>query len=238
MNARKPVIGVIPYEHTDGTGIHVPEGYLNGIIEAGGEPRVVNYVDFPFETLDALADELDGIVFTGGRDVAPARYGEEPWPELGEVRPARDALEIPLTLAMYARKKPILGICRGCQVVNVALGGSLIQHVPKVYGTVHDQDRNGPAFSHDVDIAPGSRVAAIFGATEIRTNSYHHQSADRVAPALVISARARDGVIEALECPGDQFVVCLQWHPEKTLGLDEYSIKPFQALLAAAGESR
>ncbi len=234
MNTKKPIIGVIPYEHSDGTGRHVPDGYINGILQAGGEPLVVDYEGFPFDQLDARADALDGIVFTGGRDVAPARYDAEPWPELGSVCLARDALEIPLVQALFARKKPILGICRGLQVINVALGGTLIQHVPKVYGTVHQQEKESAPFSHDVDIVPGSRVANIFGATALRTNSYHHQAADRVAANLVITARARDGVIEALEFPGDQFLVCLQWHPEKTLGLDEYSIKPFQALIAAA----
>lgn len=232
MGKKKPIIGVIPYEHNDGSGRRVPDGYLNGIIEAGGEPKVVDYVGFPFDELEARAEELDGMVFTGGRDVCPENYGAERWPELEETVPARDALEIPLVKALFARKKPILGICRGLQVVNVALGGSLIQHVPKVYGAVHQQAKDDPPFTHDVDIAPDSRVAAIFGATTIRTNSYHHQSADRVAPGLVIAARARDGVIEALECVGDQFLVCLQWHPEKTLGLDEHSIKPFHALLA------
>ncbi len=229
---KRPVIGVIPYERADGSGRYVPEGYLDGVREAGGEPRYIDYVDFPLDAVEALADELDGMVFTGGKDVAPENYGELPWPELGPVLPDRDALEIPLVKAMFARKKPILGICRGLQVVNVALGGTLIQHVPKVYGTDHQQQKDDPPFTHDVDIVPGSRTATIFGATSIRTNSYHHQSADRVAPGLVISARARDGAVEALEYAGDPFVVCLQWHPEKTLGMDEYSIKPFRALLA------
>jgi putative glutamine amidotransferase len=235
MHEKKPVIGVIPYERANGSGRYMPEGYINGILEAGGEPRYIDYVDFPLDTVEALADELDGMVFTGGRDVCPSNYGEQPWPELGPVLPNRDALEIPLVKALFLRKKPILGICRGLQIINVALGGTLIQHVPRVYGTNHDQDKDGPAFTHDVDVAPGSRVAAIFGATSLRTNTYHHQSADRVAPGLVISARARDGVIEALEYPGDRFLVCLQWHPEKTLGLDQYSIKPFRALLTEAG---
>lgn len=234
MEASKPIIGVIPYERPGRKERYIPEGYLNGIIEAGGTPRTIDYVDFPLDAIETLADELDGIVFTGGKDVSPDRYGEEPWPELGMILPERDALEIPLVKAIFARKKPMLGICRGLQVINVALGGTLIQDIPRVYGTRHEQGKSGPAFAHEVDIHPGSRLAEILGTTALMTNSYHHQSANRVAPGLMISARARDGVIEALEYPGDQFLVCLQWHPEKTLGLDEYSIKPFHALLKAA----
>lgn len=233
---KKPVIGLIPYVRSGSDERYTPEGYLNGVSQAGGEPRIIDYVDFPLDTVEALADALDGMVFTGGKDVDPANYGAQPWPETGPVIPARDALEIPLLRALIARGKPILGICRGLQVINVALGGTLIQHVPKVYGTVHQQGKDSPLFSHEVDIVPGSRVAQIFGVTTLATNSYHHQSADRVAPGLVISARARDGVVEALEAPGDQFLVCLQWHPEKTLGMDEFSFKPFQALLAAVGK--
>lgn len=231
---RRPIIGLICNERAEGAIRYLPEGYLNGVHAAGGEPRAIDYMDFSLDEIEDLADALDGIVLTGGRDVEPARYGRAPWPELGPVRLERDALEIPLIRAMLARKKPMLGICRGLQVVNVALGGTLVQHVPKVYGKSHQQAEGGPPFAHEVDIVSGSRTAEIFGTATLLTNSYHHQSAEEVAPGLVISGRSRDGVVEALEWTGDSFLICLQWHPEKTLELDEHSIKPFRALLAEA----
>ncbi|MGI6240010.1 MAG: gamma-glutamyl-gamma-aminobutyrate hydrolase family protein [Christensenellales bacterium] len=234
MNETKPLIGVTPYAKKETGERYVPEGYLKGIVDSGGTPHMIDYANFPLGALPQLADELDALVLSGGADVDPAYYGETDWPEAEKHIEKRDKLEIELFKLMFARKKPILGICRGQQVINVAMGGSLVQHVPKVYGTVHQQDADDQLhFWHDVEITPGSLVARVFGVETLLTNSYHHQSVACVADGLIVTARARDGVIEAMEYAGDQFVLCLQWHPEKTIGIDEYSIKPFEALRAA-----
>ena len=199
--------------------------------------RVIDYMTFDLEKLPALAEELDGMIFSGGPDVDPVRYGETDWPEAGSHVPQRDELEIRLLKLLLPKNTPVLGICRGLQIINAGMGGTLVQHVPKVYGCVHQQEENDPPFVHEVTLTPGSRTATIFGTEKLMTNSYHHQSAREVAPGLVAVGKAGE-VIEALEMPGDRFLVCLQWHPEKTLGMDEYSILPFQALRKAIDENR
>ena len=194
MVKKKPLVGVMPYTRwTDGVAgdRYFPEGYLNGIMGAGGEPKLIDYVDFPMDAVDALADDLDAMVFSGGADVDPKYYCEADWPEAGPHLPDRDELEIALLKALFARKKPILGICRGLQIINVALGGSLYQDIPKAFGTVHQQDRESAPFWHDVEIVPGTRTERIFGSDLLLTNSYHHQCAHRVAENLIVSARAR-----------------------------------------------
>lgn len=235
--SRRPLIGVTPYVNDNGER-YVPVGYINGIIEVGCQPLVINYQGCDEENLEKIAGILDGMVFSGGKDVDPEFYGETDWPEAGSHLRDRDEVEIYLLKNLYAAGKPILGICRGLQIINVALGGSLVQHVPKIYGDslTHQQKGAEPPFVHEVEFEKGSRVREIFGQDKIMINSYHHQSADRVADALKITARASDGVVEALEGKDDRFLVCLQWHPEKTLGMDEHSIKPFKALRKAVDE--
>lgn len=235
--SRKPLIGVTPYSNDNGER-YVPVGYIQGIIDVGCQPLVLNYQGFDEENLKKIADILDGMVFAGGKDVDPEFYGETDWPEAGSHLRERDQMEIALLKMLYADSKPILGICRGLQIINVALGGSLVQHVPKVYGNslTHQQKSGEPPFVHEVELCEGSRVREIFGEDRIMINSYHHQSADRVAECLRVTAKAPDGVVEALEGRDERFLVCLQWHPEKTLGMDEHSIKPFKALRKAVDD--
>ena len=234
MTNRKPIVGVTPYMHDDGSR-YVPEGYLTGIIDAGCEPYVIDYMTVSIEELPAIVEKLDAMVFSGGVDVDPRIYGEEDWPETGRHVKERDDIETALARMLIDKDMPVLGICRGLQIVNAALGGSLVQHVPKVYGEEykHQQHDGDPTFVHPVSVKPDSRVASIFGATEFMVDSYHHQSCRTPAPGLIVTAQAPDGVVEAMEMEGERFFVLLQWHPEKTLYKDEYSIKPFKALRAA-----
>lgn len=229
---RRPIVGLIPYDVNGTRKKYMPLGYLEGVESAGCEPYIIDYDAFELDKIDELAHMLDGMLFTGGVDVDPARYGETKWAQTGRLIPNRDRLEAALFKSFFPLNKPILGICRGQQTINVCMGGTLVQDVPTVYGTLHQQPPGNP-FWHKIHIKPGSRVAEIFGATEFVTDSYHHQSVARVADGLEVVARADDGVIEALEMPGERFLVCLQWHPEKTLGIDSFSIKPFEALRAA-----
>lgn len=234
MSDKKPIVGVTPYMHDNGER-YVPEGYLQGIIDTGCEPYVIDYMTVKVEELPEIVAKLDAMVFSGGVDVNPVIYGEEDWPEAGRHVKERDDIEYALANMLKDSDMPVLGICRGLQIVNASLGGSLVQHVPKVYGDSirHQQTPEDPPFTHSVKLTPGSRVAEIFGATEFMIDTYHHQSAKDIAPGFVKVGEAPDGVTEAIELPGERFFVLLQWHPEKTLYKDEYSIRPFQALRAA-----
>ena len=234
MKNKKPVVGVTPYMHDNGER-YVPEGYLQGIMEVGCEPLVIDYMTVKVDELPGIVEKLDGMVFSGGVDVDPRIYNEEDWPEAGRHVKERDDIETALCRMLAKTDMPVLGICRGLQICNAALGGSLIQHVPKIYGDAykHQQKDGDPAFIHPVSLVSGSRIADIFGDTEFMVDSYHHQSADRIAEGFKVVGKAPDGVVEAIEYDGDRFFVLLQWHPEKTLGKDEYSIKPFEALRAA-----
>ncbi len=188
--------------------------YHDRIVEAGGEPVDI-YPGFPTPAGELIAS-LDGLVLSGGPDVAPARYGAEPHPETDEGDPPRDDTEFALLEAALARDLPVLAICRGQQVLNVALGGGLLQHIE---GDAHRALQDGSSESrwHDVLVEPGSYLQRLVGADRVQTNSRHHQTvpADGLGEGLVITARAPDGIVEALEAPGFRWVVAVQWHPER-----------------------
>ena len=223
---RKLIVGITPY--LDDGIQHVPKGYLKGIEHIGGEPLVIRY-ETPLEELESIVDGIDGMLFSGGEDVEPSRYGAEMEPECGELTPDRDALELKLMEICLRRKVPVLGICRGCQIINVAMGGTLIQDIPKRYGTVHQMKKGGPsAFDHDVRIVPDTMLYEIMGG-DLRVDSYHHQCVEKLGNGLVPSAYAPEGFIEAYELPKDEgFLMAVQWHPEVTLSDDMYSIRIFE----------
>ena len=228
-----PRVGVLPYQKDDGT-LYVPEGYIKGIERVGCEPVQINY-DTPLHTLLPLAASLDAMLFSGGVDVDPRHYGAEREPECGRSNLMRDQLELALLDILMQRCTPILGICRGLQIINVGLGGTLTQDVPKRYGVVHQQESNEKSpFWHDLKIVPGTKLHEIMGAETILTDSYHHQCIDKLAPGLKPNAYSMEGFIEGFElAEGPQFLLALQWHPEKTLDDDEISIRPFEALRKA-----
>jgi putative glutamine amidotransferase len=173
---------------------------------------------------------LDGLVLTGGGDVDPAAYGENPDPEVGGVDRNRDASERALLAAALQADLPVLAICRGCQVLNVFLGGTLHQHLPDVVGNV--DHRRQPMHFEDVDVetVPGTIAASVFGAGTTVLCS-HHQAVRDLGRGVAVSARAGDGVVEAVELPAARFVLAVQWHPEEAM--DQ---RPFDALLDAARE--
>ena len=206
--------------------------YSEAVVLAGGLPIMTAALDPDLAPL--YASMADGLLLTGGGDVDPAEFAQGPSRDLGAVDPVRDAFEIALYRAYRQAGKPILGICRGVQLINVAEGGSLIQHLPAVDGSwQHDQrDLRGTPFHH-VDLAPDSRLADAFGSSRIRTNSFHHQAVDRVGAGLKVVARAGDGTIEALEGDGDPFLVGVQWHPEMAFKAHPEHHAPFRAFLDA-----
>lgn len=215
--------------------------YLRAIEAAGALPLVIA-PGMSREGIGAAVRRCAGLVLTGGGDVAPARYGQEPHETITGVSEGRDAMELAAIEAADAGGLPILAICRGMQVLNVALGGSLVQDIPSMVegALAHavQEPRHGPA--HAVEVAEASRLAGIAGAGRIFVNSRHHQALDRLGAGLAVSGRAPDGIIEAVEVPGARFVVGVQWHPEDMAGHEEIGTSAgrlFAAFVAAAGES-
>lgn len=191
--------------------------YHDRIREAGGEP--IDLYPSIGTPVAELIRGLDGLLLSGGPDIAPVRYGQEPAPETGPADAARDALEFALLDAALTRDLPVLAICRGQQVLNVALGGALVQHIPddahRAY--LEPDARAGESRWHDVVVSEGSALADVIGAGRVSTNSRHHQAVPEAAlgRGLVIAARAEDGVVEGLEAPERRWLLAVQWHPER-----------------------
>ncbi|MEA2405674.1 MAG: putative glutamine amidotransferase [Thermoleophilaceae bacterium] len=203
--------------------------YLIAIESAGGLPVVMP--PLPLEDVDQLLDRLCGIVLSGGPDIDPGTYGGRYHPELGPTEPELDQFELALIHGAEARDMPVLAICRGAQMLNVAHGGTLYQHLPESPGgdIRHRQGKAGdPGAAHDVKIVPNSRLARVIGSETAHVNSFHHQAAEQLGRGLVATAWSADGVVEGIEAPGRTFVVGVQWHAE---GLVE---RPEQAALFEA----
>ena len=173
------------------------------------------------EPVEPGAEEYDAVILAGGNDIDPAHYGQAPDPQLGELDPTRDVYELDIAWAALERDMPILAICRGMQLLNVACGGTLKQHI--------DGHRN---VFHSVTVEPGSRLARVTGETEFEVNSRHHQVLDELGDGIVVTARSGD-VIEAAEMPGKRFVLAVQWHPEDLVGTHP----PHHALFAALADT-
>jgi putative glutamine amidotransferase len=188
--------------------------YLRSIEAAGGLPLVIP--PMPSAAIAPLVDRLHGLCLSGGPDLDPVAYGAAPDEELGPTEPELDRFELDLAREAHGRNLPILAICRGAQLLNVATGGTLFQHLPdRTDGTVeHRQPGAADTVTHLVDLAGGSLTAAVIGATEISVNSFHHQAVDRLGRGLLAVGWSPDGVVEAIEAPARDFVLGVQWHAE------------------------
>jgi putative glutamine amidotransferase len=229
-----PTLSIPPGEKPARFGIN--QSYVAALAEAGCAPVLIPLLSDD-DLLRTILDRLDGILFPGGADLAPAQYGEDPIPGLNVVEAARDHTELRLARWAFERDLPTLGICRGQQLLNVALGGTLHQdlRVQGVTDTDHS-DADGRARSalvHRVRIEPGSRLAGLVGSTEVEVNSLHHQGLKRVAPGLQVVGCSEDGVIEAVEARDSRFLVAVQWHPEELRELP-WVHRLFQGFAAAA----
>ena len=243
----RPVIGISAYSQNarwgswDLPAVLLPRRYSDMVIRAGGLPVLLP----PSDGVAGVLPRLDGLVLSGGGDLDPALYGAEPHAEAGAPNPARDSAELELCRLALASGLPVLGICRGLQVINVALGGTLHQHLPDLVGNdSHSPEESGYG-NHKVSVASGSQLTAILGRSEAAVPTHHHQAIDRLGAGLTATAWTDDGVIEAVEFrqpPGERqpgsttprsgFVVAVQWHPEAG---DDPSL--FAALIAAASQA-
>jgi putative glutamine amidotransferase len=209
----------------------IPRAYLDAVDRAGGQPVVVD----PAGDLVPLLDRVDALVLTGGPDVDPACYDEVAHDAVYGVDPAADAAEITLARVAIERGTPTLAICRGLQVLNVALGGTLHQHLPDL-PDVDGHGRPGEAggaHEHEIDVAADSLLASVFGTTRVTGSCHHHQAVAKVGDGLRVVATARDGVVEGVESDRG-WVLAVQWHPEDTAGRDATQQRLFDALVAQA----
>jgi putative glutamine amidotransferase len=231
----RPLIGITTYaqeaswSYWKQPAALVPMEYVDAVERAGGRPVLVPpSEDGVEETLDAL----DAIVFSGGADVDPASYGADAHPETDEPQARRDAGEMALLTGALERDMPTLAICRGFQLLNVARGGDLVQHLPDALGNEKHREAPGEFSEHTVDVEAGSKLASIVGSSPAVT-SHHHQAIGRLGAGLVETARAEDGTVEGAEDPTRRFAVGVQWHPEA--GQDDAL---FEALVEQAREYR
>jgi putative glutamine amidotransferase len=212
----RPAIGVTIGYDDRRAGLHqLRQDYIRSVEGAGGLPLVL--APGRPEDAPALLDRVNALLLTGGGDLDPALYGEAPHPKLGRIFRERDEFELALCREALRRDLPLLAICRGHQVLNVATGGTLIQDIPSQVrgGADHDSRKERWERAHEVRIFNGTRLREILGRETILVNSFHHQAVARVGEGLLVSARAdKDGVVEAIEAPGRRLVLGVQWHPE------------------------
>jgi putative glutamine amidotransferase len=236
--SRDPLVGVTTSITVGQTPerAYVNSAYLHAVQQAGGVP-VLLPPQLSKASLERLVRGLDALLLTGGGDVDPATFGEAPHPTLYEVAPARDTLETQVTLIALEKKTPLLAICRGIQVLNVALGGSLHQDVATEPGTQiqHSQKEAREQTTHKVTVTPRSRLGRVLGAADLEVNSFHHQVIKSLGRGLVPVAWAPDKLVEGVELDDDsQFVLGVQWHPEHLVGNSEPARRLFSALVTAA----
>lgn len=210
-------------------GSMLPQVYSDCVIGAGAAVVTLPPQPPTPEVVARVLDGVDGLMLTGGKDVGARLYGQQPHPENDAPRPDRDAWEVALVLAAIERDLPFFGICRGLQVLNVALGGTLIQHLPDVIGSNRYSYGNAVFADNPVFTVPGTSAAQILGES-LAVKSYHHQAIDRVAEGLTVTAHGDDGIVQAVEVDAMTFGVAVQWHPEESPD----DLRLFEALVAAA----
>jgi putative glutamine amidotransferase len=242
MTARRPTIGITTYgpaASADGELplISLPAHYVDAVVAAGGVPVLLGASALPAEESLAI---LDGLVIAGGGDIAPETYGGATHETIYSINPARDAFELDLARAALERPElPLLGICRGMQVLNIALGGDLTPHVPDEFGesVLHRLPPRVPTM-HPVRVERGGLLGEIFADDEIPVCSWHHQAVRKLGRGLRPAAHAADGVVEAVELEGRPFALGLQWHPEMQAGHDPRQLRVFQVLVERARARR
>lgn len=236
----KPLIGVTCSWDEESGRLYLGGMYLEAVAAGGGIPLPLAFTGDSY-SLKRIAAIIDGLVLTGGPDADPSYIGEDPVPACGEICPDRDYFEINLARSALASGIPILGICRGLQVMNIAAGGDIYQDLgslPDCRPVKHFQQAPRWHPTHEIEVAKGTSLAAILGPGTLRVNSYHHQAVRRVAPGFIVAARSSDGVIEALEFPGQPFVLGVQCHPETMWKRHPVFLNLFKKLAGAAKKTK
>ncbi|HEX4903218.1 MAG TPA: gamma-glutamyl-gamma-aminobutyrate hydrolase family protein [Acidimicrobiales bacterium] len=242
----RPLVGITTYPPDRDGRVELPQEYVHAVRRAGAEPVLVppGTADDPVDVHTVL-HRLDGLVLAGGGDIDPARYGGGGHETVYAIRPERDRDELALVAGVLERRIPTLAICRGAQVLNVALGGSLVTHLPDavpspdaggVSHRIEPEEVRGRATPtpHEVLVDAGSPLSRVLGADRVSPMSWHHQAVDRLGTGLRVVARAPDGVVEALEVEGHPEVLAVQWHPELTAAVDPAQQALFDALAQRA----
>lgn len=218
-----PIIGITTYLEQAKTGVwdvpasFLPKVYFEAVYAAGGIPVLLPPQPVDESIARAVLNRIDGLIVAGGKDVNPRRYGQEPLPTTDEPRDDRDEWETSLLMAAIDTGVPFLGICRGLQVLNVALGGTLHQHLPDVVGSERYNLGGGVFADNEVFVEPATELAEMLGGGEtVIGKSYHHQAVDQLGSTLAVSARSDDGTVQAVEVQGVPFGVAVQWHPENS----------------------
>ncbi len=242
----RPRIGVTSWHRQDSDGLErweaIRDNYTGAVLAAGGLPVILPIADDDPALIGDYLGAVDGLLFTGGEDLAPAYYGEPRDERCQEPDPERDLFEIALARAAAERGMPILGICRGLQLVNVACGGTLYQDLACRPGTEGCHAASGPArqkLVHEVRVLPGTRLAGLIGGERTLVTSTHHQFVKHLAPGFRVSAEsAGDGIVEGIEAPHQPFLVAVQWHPERMYREHVGHLALFQGLVQAGQERR
>jgi putative glutamine amidotransferase len=233
--AKRPVVGITTYvtpakwSYWELDAALVPADYVRAVERAGGRAVLIPPSD---DGVEETLDAVDGLIFSGGADLDPSLYGQEPHPQTFGIHKERDRSELALLEGALARDMPVLAICRGSQVLNVVRGGDLVQHLPDVVGDEKHKHTPGTFAEHDVELEPGTKLAEVLG-DRAPVKSHHHQGFGKVGEGLRVAAHAEDGAIEAVEDPSHRFALGVLWHPEA--GED---MKLFEGLVAAAAEYR
>lgn len=243
----KPIIGITcDYDYSQSR-IQLADSYYRAISQAGGVPMLIAYSSV--EDMKRVLDIVEGLLFTGGGDVDPCYFGELASPKLGSISPIRDEMELSLCREALDRDLPVLGICRGAQLINVAMGGTVYQDLESQWCREtgrymenkllkHSQVAPGWYGIHEVSFEEGSKIEAIMGVKAIRVNSFHHQAVCKPAPGFSITAWSPDGVAEAIESVKHRFAIGVQWHPERMWEKDSRMLLPFAALIRACRTCR
>ncbi len=230
----RTVIGITTYGRDESGNFYLPDKYVDAVRRAEGLPVLLPPGESDF---DQILEIIDGLIFAGGGDIGPNLYGGSQHPSISRVDSERDKFEIALAQKVLNTTKPVLGICRGFQLLTVATGGNLISHVPDEFGNkIEHRTGNSDSVEHLVQINPKSRLSKITGASEISVKSKHHQAAHTIPDGWQIVAQAADGVIEGMEYRPHPWMIAVLWHPELSLE-DQHHQRLFRALVEAAGRS-
>ena len=224
----RPIIGITVDIENDGF-LSSPHSYFSSVEKSGGLPLIIPFLEND-DTIDRLVALCDGFLFSGGNDIAPERYGENKIEQCGEIAPLRDELEFKLLDKLLKTEKPILAVCRGAQLINVAFGGTLIQDIPTESPSSVSHRQTEPKFSHShsVNVKEGTPLFDLVKKTRIPANSFHHQAIKTLADGLQVMATADDGVIEAVWHTEKRYIRAYQWHPERLFDIDQNSVAIFE----------